>query len=501
MSIGDDDRTRIVSQGTHSRSDAPSLEIRYPGLDDRLSYGRYTHAFTIGRGEDCAIRLLAPGVSRHHVELFPQDGSWWARDLESSNGTLVNGRPIDRLPIVGTVTLELGREGPRIRVTAPPPTPVPEEPPRSLEDVSRHYLDAASELPAGEHTMLIRRAFKDVKRRQSRTYLALIFVVVLMLTAVSGVALFQYLQLQKMAGLANDIFYDMKELELHVANLESNLERDREDIRSARLRAEIAASKRKLARMREKYDAYAHELQTSRLIPPDSEELLILRLAKIFGETEVAVPQEFIAKVKEYIKKWQSSSRLENAIRRLRENNYAPTIRAALAGQGLPPQFIYVALQETNFQPRAVGPMSSRILRLYGPAKGMWQFIPPTGEKFGLKMGPLKHTRRYDPADERHDFRKASYAAAKYLKTIYRTDAQASGLLVMASYNWGEGNIIKRLRKMPENPRERNFWKLLRHHKIPNETYDYVFYIFSAAVICEHPRLFGFEFDNPLASP
>jgi len=41
--------------------------------------------------------------------------------------------------------------------------------------------------------MLIRRAFKDVKRRQSRTYLALIFVVVLMLTAVSGVALFQYL--------------------------------------------------------------------------------------------------------------------------------------------------------------------------------------------------------------------------------------------------------------------------------------------------------------------
>jgi len=135
-----------------------------------------------------------------------------------------------------------------------------------------------------------------------------------------------------MAGLANDIFYDMKELELHVANLESDLERDREDIRSARLGAEIAASKRKLTRMREKYDAYVHELRTSRLIPPDSEELLILRLAKIFGETEVAVPQAFITKVEEYIKKWQSSNRLENAIRRLRENNYAPTIRAALAG-------------------------------------------------------------------------------------------------------------------------------------------------------------------------
>lgn len=157
-----------------------------------------------------------------------------------------------------------------------------------------------------------------------------------------------------------------------------------------------------------------HELQTSRLIPQDSEELLILRLAKIFGETEVAVPKAFIAKVREYIKKWQSSNRLENTIRRLWENNYAPTIRAALASQELPPQFMYVALQETNFQPRAVGPMSNRILRLYGPAKGMWQFIPPTAEKFGLKIGPLRHTRRYDPADERHDFRKASYAAARY---------------------------------------------------------------------------------------
>jgi hypothetical protein len=51
---------------------------------------------------------------------------------------------------------------------------------------------------------------------------------------------------------------------------------------------------------------------------------------------------------------------------------------------------------------------------------------------------------------------------------------------------------------MPKNPRERNFWKLLRDHKIPNETYNYVFYIFSAAVIGENPQLFGFDFENPL---
>lgn len=499
MSIDDNERTRIVPQDTRPRRGAAGVEVRYPGPDNRPSYTSYAHAFTIGRGEDCAIRLADPEVSRHHAEIFPQDGVWWVRDLGSSNGTLVNGRPIDRLRLTGTVTLALGQDGPRVRVTAPPPpapAPATETASPSLQDISRHYLDAASERPAGEHTLLIRRAFKDARRRQSRLYLGFLALVVLLLTAVSGVALFQYLQLQKMAGLANDIFYGMKALELHVADLESTLERDREDLRSRKLRAEIAQSRRKLARMRENYEAYAQELQAGRLIPPDSEELLILRLARVFGETEVAVPDEFIAKVKEYIKKWQSSDRLKNAIRRLRENHYAPTIRTALAGQELPPQFIYLALQESNFRPRIVGPPTR-----YGRAKGMWQFIPSTGARYGLRIGPLKDTGQYDPADERHDFKKSSYAAARYLKDIYRTDAQASGLLVMASYNWGEGNIIKRLRKMPENPRERNFWELLRNYKIPNETYDYVFYIFSAAVICENPRLFGFTFDNPLATP
>jgi membrane-bound lytic murein transglycosylase D len=59
------------------------------------------------------------------------------------------------------------------------------------------------------------------------------------------------------------------------------------------------------------------------------------------------------------------------------------------------------------------------------------------------------------------------------------------------------------IRSLPENPRERNFWKLLEKYrdKIPGETYNYVFYIFSAAVIGENPRLFGFNFDNPLKNP
>ena len=69
----------------------------------------------------------------------------------------------------------------------------------------------------------------------------------------------------------------------------------------------------------------------------------------------------------------------------------------------------------------------------------------------------------------------------------------------MASYNWGPNNVRRRIRQLPENPRERNFWALLESHEIPQETYDYVFHIISAAVIGEDPELFGFRFENPLA--
>jgi hypothetical protein len=70
---------------------------------------------------------------------------------------------------------------------------------------------------------------------------------------------------------------------------------------------------------------------------------------------------------------------------------------------------------------------------------------------------------------------------------------------VIAAYNWGHNRVRGLIQEMPENPRERNFWTLLQHYQIPAETYEYVLYIFAAAVIGENPELFGFGFKNPLA--
>ncbi len=464
--------------------------MEYRDAQGLLRELQFTKRALIGRAEGCDLRLFHPLVSRRHLVLFIEAGRWWVRDLESSNGTLVAGRPIGKLPLEGTTTLELGLGGPSLRLNVP----VPVEPSREAdpaEAIARHYFDEHRPGGAGEHTLFIRKAFQDAKRRQRAIYLGSIGLVGLLLVVVGGFALFQHQQLAQTTRLATDIFYEMKALELQIANLEAGIEADV----SAELKAQVAESKRRLAAMRERYDDFVAKIQSARPIRLGSEDQLILHIARVFGETELDVPDAFAAEVKAYIRKWQSSTRLRRAIRRLNENGYGPVITRALNKQGLPPQFIYLALQETNFQPRAVGPPTR-----YGRAKGMWQFIPSTGRRYGLQPGPLQHLGQYDPEDERHDVAKATEAAARYLKDIYRTDAQASGLLVMASYNWGEGNIIKRLRRMPENPRERNFWQLLRRHKIPKETYDYVFYIVSAAVICENPALFGFDFENPLAS-
>jgi len=91
-------------------------------------------------------------------------------------------------------------------------------------------------------------------------------------------------------------------------------------------------------------------------------------------------------------------------------------------------------------------------------------------------------------------------AAARYLEDLYSTDAQASGLLVLASYNMGDTRLRKLLRSLPESPAERNYWVLLGRHRaqIPAETQDYVLRIIAAAAIGEDPKLFGFEVAGPL---
>jgi soluble lytic murein transglycosylase-like protein len=155
-------------------------------------------------------------------------------------------------------------------------------------------------------------------------------------------------------------------------------------------------------------------------------------------------------------------------------------------------------MQESKFDPRALGPLGNS-----GVPKGLWQLIPSTAEAYGLRLGPLQGDRAFDPQDERHDPARSTTAAARYLADLFSTDAQASGLLVLASYNMGDTRLRRLLRTLPESPAERNYWALLGRHRaqIPAETQEYVLRVIAAAAIGEDPKLFGFDTEGPLGPP
>jgi len=75
---------------------------------------------------------------------------------------------------------------------------------------------------------------------------------------------------------------------------------------------------------------------------------------------------------------------------------------------------------------------------------GLWQFIAPTGRRYGLKVNAW--------VDERRDPEKSTLAAARYLKDLY--DMFECWYLAAAGYNAGEGKIARGMKRY----RTEDFW-------------------------------------------
>jgi pSer/pThr/pTyr-binding forkhead associated (FHA) protein len=488
---------RTVFKGS-AASKAPS-PASTPALPIQVKVGtnavarEFTDTVQMGRDATCAIRIDDEGVSRVHAELFRMGNHWCARDRGSINGTFLNGERIQEAPLPARCTLRLGAEGPRLELSYAAPTLVPPASPatpRSIEEVAAHYFDPKSKAPAGDRTMWVRRAYSTVQKKQKRRYGSVIAGAIGLLFIAVSIGIYQYMQLQRTRGLAEQVFYNMKTIELQLASIEAQVKQSADTTHDA----ELQQGRAKLAEMSTQYDGLLEELGilNDKMSP---EDRVIFRMARAFGECEIAMPKGFVEEVKRHIEIWRKDQRLAKALVRANEQNLPPVIGKAMAERHILPQFFYVALQESDFRPDAVGPQTR-----FGIAKGIWQMMPETAVQYGLRTGPLLDVPEFDPSDERFDPSAATQAAARYLGDLYRGEAQASGLLVLASYNWGTTRVQKRIRAMKENPRDRNFWRLLAQTDMPAETRDYVFKIFSAAVIGEDPKLFGFDFEKPLAS-
>jgi len=502
----------------------------------------FKQGFTAGRSQDNDIVIQNSEISRHHLEVKWEHENWWIYDLNSANGIYIQGELVEHKSKLNFPALvSMGDSGIILRIQTTGQCSETDkktikdsfEPPLvkgasdvniqrniSKESIIARLLAKEEAEDIGDYTRMVRALIHEDRTNRGKKYKKAIWGLGILFLLSAGLVTHQYVALSNARTLAIDMFYDIKTLEVSLSQADIRLEESADlleqtikiaaneklKIRQEEIKAEqekifaerkrMGEERKKLNSMKAKYQQYVKEATFFRLRFPTAasyEEELIAKVAREFNESELELPDGFVKEVKRYIKYWQQSPRMEEAIGRLEKNNYAPAIISSLKQEGLPLYFLYLPLQESNYDTHAIGPKTP-----YGVAKGAWQFLATTGQEYGLLSGPLAAVRKYDELDARFDFNQATRAGAKYLKHIYSTEAQASGLLVVASYNYGHNRVKDMIKEMPDNPRDKTFWKFIKQYEIPKETYDYVFYIFSAAVIGEDPKHFGFRFNPPL---
>ncbi|AYB31033.1 lytic transglycosylase domain-containing protein [Chryseolinea soli] len=150
-----------------------------------------------------------------------------------------------------------------------------------------------------------------------------------------------------------------------------------------------------------------------------------------------------------------------------RANRWLPQMQAILEKHGIPQDFKYLPLIESN------------LLNVVSPrdAVGYWQILKTSGKELNLEIT--------DEVDERYDPLKATEAACKYLKKAYQKFG--SWTIVAASYNRGMGGIERAL----EDQQEKSYYDLY----LNDETSRYVFRILAIKEIAEHPLRYGFKID------
>ena len=152
-----------------------------------------------------------------------------------------------------------------------------------------------------------------------------------------------------------------------------------------------------------------------------------------------------------------------------RANRYFPALAKILKEQGVPLDFLYLAVTESSMDYSA-----------YSSAKaaGMWQLLAGTGRDFGLEVT--------DEVDERYDPEKSTVAACKYLRSAYKKYGHWP--TVAASYNAGMQKISNELSKQKVD----NSFDLY----LVQETSRYVFRIIAYKLLMESPKRYGYRFSR-----
>ncbi len=154
-----------------------------------------------------------------------------------------------------------------------------------------------------------------------------------------------------------------------------------------------------------------------------------------------------------------------------RAQRYMPYIVEELERRELPLELALLPIVESAYDPFAYS---------HGRAAGLWQMIPGTAKRFGIRQNWWY--------DGRRDVVDSTRAALDYLEYLYELQ-DGDWLNAIASYNSGEGNVLKARRKNRAQGKPEDFWNL----RLPRETSMYVPKLLALVDIVRDPAAFGVE--------
>ena len=154
-----------------------------------------------------------------------------------------------------------------------------------------------------------------------------------------------------------------------------------------------------------------------------------------------------------------------------RAEPYLHYIVSEVEQRGMPSEIALLPVIESAYQPLAYSS---------GRAAGLWQFLPDTGRRFGLKLNWWY--------DGRRDVVASTQAALDYLQYLHDLFG-GDWLLALAAYNCGEGTVLRAIRENQRKGKPTDFWSL----RLPRETQEYVPRLLAISTIIAAPADQGVE--------
>ncbi len=198
-------------------------------------------------------------------------------------------------------------------------------------------------------------------------------------------------------------------------------------------------------------------------IYPQASRDLLARLRKGF-ELPAIVNRRVEAELNWYVRHPDYLDRVFT-----RAQRYLPYITKEIEARGLPLDLALLPVVESAYDPFAYS---------HGRAAGLWQIIPGTARRFGIRQNWWY--------DGRRDIVDSTRGALDYLAYLHEL-MDGDWLLAIASYNSGEGNVLRAIRNNKARSRPADFWSL----SLSKETSAYVPRLLALVTIVKNPAAFG----------